>query len=213
MLTAGMYDYRARSYDPATGRFAGEDPSGFSAGDANLYGYVGNDPLNNTDPMGLCGWGNSNGLTTGVLTQAQKAGAINSMEFYILGMSTQDEWAARTLMATPSPQYYDTYESWNAYAMQSAVATIADGLPDVNLNRFIYSQVQTRRHPISRRNTFKGTTNSLSPVNNVALPTRHAGGRDSMQNEVGGGHGGEQRRGGQLRTNACSRSGQDRAGA
>ena len=41
----GLYYYRARYYDPATGRFIGEDPSGFCAGDPNLYRYVSNNPL------------------------------------------------------------------------------------------------------------------------------------------------------------------------
>jgi RHS repeat-associated protein len=50
----GLYYDHARYYDPASGRFLSTDPSGFSAGDANLYRYVGNSPLNNTDPTGLC---------------------------------------------------------------------------------------------------------------------------------------------------------------
>lgn len=50
----GLYDYGHRWYDPSVGRFASEDPSAFSAGDMNLYRYVNNDPLNNTDPTGLC---------------------------------------------------------------------------------------------------------------------------------------------------------------
>ena len=40
-------------YDPRIGRFISTDPSGFSGGDANLYRYVGNDPLNKVDPTGL----------------------------------------------------------------------------------------------------------------------------------------------------------------
>ena len=48
-----LYDYSHRWYDPAVGRFVTEDPSGFSAGDTDLYRYVGNDPLNGTDSTGL----------------------------------------------------------------------------------------------------------------------------------------------------------------
>jgi hypothetical protein len=47
-----MY-YRARYYDPGVGRFISEDPIGFDGGDTNLYRYVGNSPLNYTDPSGL----------------------------------------------------------------------------------------------------------------------------------------------------------------
>ena len=50
--TNGLYYYRARMYMPAWGRFLQTDPSGYSAG-ANLYAYVGNDPLNLLDPFGL----------------------------------------------------------------------------------------------------------------------------------------------------------------
>jgi RHS repeat-associated protein len=51
----GQYYYRARYYDARVGRFLSTDPIGFSAGDANLYRYVGNSPTNATDPSGLDG--------------------------------------------------------------------------------------------------------------------------------------------------------------
>ena len=52
----GIYYYRARWYDPGSGRFISQDPIGFSAGDANLYRYVGNAPGDATDPEGLSPW-------------------------------------------------------------------------------------------------------------------------------------------------------------
>jgi RHS repeat-associated protein len=50
--STGLYYYRARYYDPEIGRFLSEDPLGFEAG-VNFYAYVGNNPVNANDPMGL----------------------------------------------------------------------------------------------------------------------------------------------------------------
>jgi RHS repeat-associated protein len=49
----GLKYYRARYYHPGLQRFVSEDPIRFGGGDANLYAYVGNAPLNYIDPSGL----------------------------------------------------------------------------------------------------------------------------------------------------------------
>src|SRR5204862_3298147 len=70
--TFGIYEYRARAYNPTLGRFMSEDPKGFvhragsgkapddwsfgkhpDEGELNLFRYCGNDPVDFTDPMGL----------------------------------------------------------------------------------------------------------------------------------------------------------------
>ena len=48
---AGVYHYRARAYAPELGRFLQTDPIGYAAG-ANIYAYVGGDPVNLVDPLG-----------------------------------------------------------------------------------------------------------------------------------------------------------------
>ncbi len=48
----GWYDLKARYFDPSTGRFTTEDPIRFAGGDANLYRYVGNEPIRLSDPTG-----------------------------------------------------------------------------------------------------------------------------------------------------------------
>jgi RHS repeat-associated protein len=44
---------RNRTVDPATGRFTQEDPIGL-AGGLNVYGFANGDPINFSDPLGLC---------------------------------------------------------------------------------------------------------------------------------------------------------------
>jgi len=58
-FAGGLYDldtklvrFGVRDYDPETGRWTSKDFIGFGGGDANLYGYVLNDPLNLLDPTG-----------------------------------------------------------------------------------------------------------------------------------------------------------------
>jgi RHS repeat-associated protein len=48
-----FYFVSRRPLDYGTGQFASPDPLGFAAGDENLYRYVGNNPVNRTDPSGL----------------------------------------------------------------------------------------------------------------------------------------------------------------
>jgi RHS repeat-associated protein len=50
--SGAFWFFRARYYDPATGRFLSPDPA-LAYGDTLVYGYAMNDPALNIDPMGL----------------------------------------------------------------------------------------------------------------------------------------------------------------
>jgi RHS repeat-associated protein len=61
-----LYYYRARYYDPTSGRFLSEDPSRFNT-DFDFYRYVFDNPVDFGDPLGLQGstGGNANTWTAG----------------------------------------------------------------------------------------------------------------------------------------------------
>jgi len=49
----GLIRFGHRDYLPELGKWTAKDPIGFAGGDANLYGYVGADPVSWVDPEGL----------------------------------------------------------------------------------------------------------------------------------------------------------------
>ncbi len=62
-FSGGLYDlhtkltrFGARDYDSQTGRWVTRDPIGFASQSSNLFGYVGNDPINRLDPYGTADW-------------------------------------------------------------------------------------------------------------------------------------------------------------
>ena len=108
----GLSDNRARWYEPGTGRFLSEDPSGFKGGDANLFRYVGNDPLDRIDPSGLTakwaqpasrasvpatGWA---GLTVTGMSSRQPSTPAPMPTYSLSGQNTS---APRTVAAPSTP--------------------------------------------------------------------------------------------------------------
>jgi hypothetical protein len=62
-------------------RFISEDPAKFEGGDLNLYGYVGNNPVNMNDPYGLQGGPENLGL--GYTARVDTFNAVEGFEIHV----------------------------------------------------------------------------------------------------------------------------------
>jgi len=117
----GLSDNRARWYEPGTGKFINEDPSGFRGGDANLFRYVGNDPLNQVDPSGLAAkWASYGG---GISTSATMGSAVTPLGWSVLGQ--QASLTLTTLSPSVSAMAYAGLRAQPAQATAGVATSIS----------------------------------------------------------------------------------------
>lgn len=108
----GLIYYRARYYDPTIGRFTQRDPVGLRGG-VNQYGYVGGNPVNFTDPMGLL----ANNSNTNAVTQSTSyyGSSVDQGGGGVSGMSAGSQSLSSTANREigPVPGYPETGKySW-----------------------------------------------------------------------------------------------------
>lgn len=107
---AQLYHYKARAYDPITGRFLQTDPVGYKD-DVDLYAYVKGDPTNSTDPTGLesgsvamgcvgvCGTGPSARQTQAFLNFALDSAPVIGDIRAAISFAKSPSWAGAVVVA------------------------------------------------------------------------------------------------------------------
>ena len=89
-VATGLTNFRARWYDPATGRWLSKDPIGLSGG-LNLYAFCCNNPMNVIDPSGRCpdddwmDWIHTGLDIIGIFDPTPAADGINAIIYVIEG--------------------------------------------------------------------------------------------------------------------------------
>jgi RHS repeat-associated protein len=113
---AKLYYYKARMYDPMTGRFLQTDPIEYKD-DLDLYAYVSNDPLDRTDSTGKCGELEHTSCPPGKSDEEQQlhrtnqSGAQHRTPYYVTGSRL--------------PRYVATEEHQSGSPAKGTIATIA----------------------------------------------------------------------------------------
>ena len=144
----GFYYYRARYYDPVTGRFIVQDPIGIEGGDVNFYRYVGNGVLTGRDPSGLTSLADSKflhqgakiGLASGAAQQAvtteivlmsQANAAVNMVGATVILLTIESKFEGRALgmMATMISGVWQIIEGM--IALENQPVAVGDNAGDL----------------------------------------------------------------------------------
>ncbi|MGI0015898.1 MAG: RHS repeat domain-containing protein, partial [Nitrososphaera sp.] len=121
-FAGGVYDeqtklvrFGARDYDAFTGRWTAKDPILFDGGQTNLYVYVGNNPVNFIDPMGLGDLCNKSKEAVVVVAWALererrvRAGHGGDFEYTVVERKPEKAVLLEPGMRTPSGTDWDFY--------------------------------------------------------------------------------------------------------
>lgn len=148
----GLVRLGARDYDPVTGRWVIRDPVLFRGGQTNLYVYVGSDPVNASDPLGLytydqqatqsildaalAGYSDQSSTTTALITALYNNSSVpwgptGSYDFkYITAEDYFDVPGVGVLDAGDFGNYFAGYVNMGAFGPAGILATRAGGQID-----------------------------------------------------------------------------------
>ena len=150
---SGLLDMGAREYDPATGQFISNDPTGLAGGDDNLRRYVWNNPVDLADPTGLGGSAASSPLQGAANALSQAAGdlqqipgkipaAIQSLKCWLNGVGKGLAYAGNQLGSAIGSAVGSALQAASSLAISSAVRAAIRQQPSSSWRRRQRQRVQ-----------------------------------------------------------------------